>query len=194
MFRAIPETSRMSQQYSGTALSRAVSKGGVSRSGLVLPCLSFFSFFGDFPVFSGIFSISWGAFPYLSFPLSRPIHSGKETYEEQPRKGPRHNSDLSRKKVGNPPVWKLSTPVAKTWRSCVCVWKATLALKLNLCTGTGWRACFHIFFTPPGPYDFPGKISTIIRTGDCFARIMFRGTRYWYANFASLAGNMDSPT
>ena len=45
--------------------------------------------------FSGPF---WGALT-----LSRPI---KSTYEEQSRKGPRHNLDLSRKKWETPPVWK----------------------------------------------------------------------------------------
>ena len=40
----------------------------------------------------------------MSFPLSRPIHS---TNEEQSRKGPRHNPDLSRKS-GKPPG--LETP------------------------------------------------------------------------------------
>ena len=90
-------------------LNGGVSNGGVSRSGLVLPFSSFFVLFGTFPDFSGIFPICSGmvrGFSDLSFPLSRPI---KSTYEEQSRKGPRHNLDLSRKKwetpgFGNPPV------------------------------------------------------------------------------------------
>ena len=51
-------------------LNGGVSNGGVSRSGLVLPFLSCFCPFWDFPEFSGIFPISrgWsGNFPDLSF-------------------------------------------------------------------------------------------------------------------------------
>ena len=74
----------------------------------------FLSFFGTFPIFSGIFPILlWdgpGIFPIRPFSLSRPFQS---TYEEQSRKGPRHNLDLSRKKwespwFGNPLVQLLS--------------------------------------------------------------------------------------
>ena len=88
------------------AAKRGVSKGGVSRSGLVLPFLSFLGlsrFFQDFPDLLGE---GPGIFPIRPFSFSRPI---KSTYEEQSRKGPRHNLDLSRKKretprFGNPPV------------------------------------------------------------------------------------------
>ena len=87
-------------------LNGGVSNGGVSRSGLVLPFLSFLGlsrFFWDFPDLLGDGA---GIFPIRPFPLSRPI---KSTYEEQSRKGPRHNLDLSRTKwetpgFGNPPV------------------------------------------------------------------------------------------
>ena len=68
------------------AAKRGVSNGGVSRSGLVLPFLSFLGlsqFFWDFP----------------------PI---KSTCEDQSRNGPRHNLDLSRKKWETPPG--LETP------------------------------------------------------------------------------------
>ena len=86
--------------------------GGGSRSGLVLPFLSFLSFFvpfGTFPIFPGFSRFARGRSgncPIRPFPLSRPI---KSTYEEQSRKGPRHNLDLSRKRwetpgFGNPPV------------------------------------------------------------------------------------------
>ena len=47
--------------------------------------------------------------------------------------------------------------------------------KLNLRTGTGWRAFFQFMFGPPGPYDFPGKKSRILRTGDCFASVNLFG-------------------
>ena len=53
-------------------------------------------FFWDFPDFLGD---GPGIFPICPFPLSRPI---KSTYEEQSRKGPRHNLDLSRKKWETP--------------------------------------------------------------------------------------------
>ena len=97
-------------------LNGGVSNGGVSRSGLVLPFLSFFVLFCPFLSFLGLSRFSRdfpdlladgpGIFPICPFPLSRPI---KSTYEEQSRKGPRHNLDLSRKKwetpgFGNPPA------------------------------------------------------------------------------------------
>ena len=47
--------------------------------------------------------------------------------------------------------------------------------KLNLRTGTGWRPSLLIFCGPPGPYDFPGKISKIFRTGDFSPFKMFGG-------------------
>ena len=68
--------------------------------------LSFlFCLFWDFPDFLGFSPFVWdcpGIFPICPSRLSRPSNS---TYEEQSRKGPRHNPDLSRKKVGNPLVW-----------------------------------------------------------------------------------------
>ena len=91
-------------------LNGGVSNGGVSRSGLVLPFLSFLGlsrFFWDFP---NLLGDGPGILPIRPFPLSRPI---KSTYEEQSRKGPRHNLDLSRKKwetpgFGNTRAWLLS--------------------------------------------------------------------------------------
>ena len=82
--------------------------GGVSNGGfpdldlsfLFCPFLSFLGlsrFFRDFPDLLGD---GPGIFPICPFPLSRPI---KSTYEEQSRKGPRHNLDLSRKVSGKPP-------------------------------------------------------------------------------------------
>ena len=83
-------------------LNGGVSNGGVSRSGLVLPFCPFLSFLGlsrffwDFPDLLGD---GPGIFPICPFPLSRPI---KSTHEEQSRKGPRHNLDLSRKSGKHP--------------------------------------------------------------------------------------------
>ena len=79
---------------------------GVSRSGLVLPFLSFLGLFLIFPGFSRFLPGDRpGIFPICPFPLSRPMNS---TYEEQSRKGLRHNPDLSQKKgkpqFGNPLV------------------------------------------------------------------------------------------
>ena len=116
------------------------SNGGVSRSGLVLPFVSFSSFLGlsrffrDFPDLPGD---GPGIFPICPFPLSRPIHS---TYEEQSGKRTQQNPDLSRKKwetprFGNPPgletrlVWKPPSVARQEyhpelerevqgWRSC----------------------------------------------------------------------------
>ena len=67
---------------------------------LFCPFLGLSRFFRDFPDLLGD---GPGIFPICPFPLSQPI---KSTYEEQSRKGPRHNLDLSRKKVGNTRVWK----------------------------------------------------------------------------------------
>ena len=124
------------------ANSRAGQRGGfkrgVSRSGLVLPFLSFFVLFRTFPSFSGFsrFALGlFGDFPVCPFSLSRPIQSA---YEEQSRKGPWHNLDLSPKKSGKPPVWKPAglaslnqplppTPFRNLWQnlrgtsSCVCL-------------------------------------------------------------------------
>ena len=91
-------------------LNGGVSNGGfpdLDLSFLFCPFLSFLGlsrFFWDFPDLLGD---SPGIFPICPFPLSRPIKS--TYYEEQSRKVPRHNLDLSRKKwetpgFGNPPV------------------------------------------------------------------------------------------
>ena len=76
-------------------LNRGGSNGGASQSRLARPDLSFFVPFGTFPMVFGIFPICPGIFPVCPFPLSWPTNSA---YEEQSRKGPRHNLDLSRKK------------------------------------------------------------------------------------------------
>ena len=94
--------------------SRAAKRGGFKRGGFpIWTCPSFFVLFcpfWDFPDLLGDFPDLLrdgpGIFPICPFPLSRPI---KSTYEEQSRKGPRHNLDLPRKKwetpgFGNPPV------------------------------------------------------------------------------------------
>ena len=88
-----------SSSFSQEPLNRGVSNRGCSRSGLVLPFLSFLGlsrFFRDFPDLLGD---GPGIFPIRPFSLSRPI---KSTYEEQSRKGPRHNLDLSRKRWETP--------------------------------------------------------------------------------------------
>ena len=90
-----------------------VSNAGASRSGLVL---FFCVLFWDFPDllrdFPDLLGDGPGIFPICLFLLSRPI---KSTYEEQSRKGPRHNLDLSRKKVWNPPVWKPPGLASLNW-------------------------------------------------------------------------------
>ena len=86
--------------------SRAAKRGGgsnrgVSRSGLVLTFCPLLSFLGLSRFFRDLPDLSRDGpriFPICP-PLSRPINS---TYEEQSRKGPRHNPDLSRKS-GKPP-------------------------------------------------------------------------------------------
>ena len=69
----------------------------------LLTFLGLSRFFWDFPDLLGD---GPGIFPICPFPLSQPI---KSPYEEQSRKGPRHNLDLSRKRwetpgFGNTPV------------------------------------------------------------------------------------------
>ena len=94
---------------------RAAKQGGFKRGVfLIWTCPSFFVLFRpfwDFPDFFWDFPDLLGGspriFPICPFPLSRPIL--KSAYEEQSRKGPRHNLDLSRKKwetpgFGTPPV------------------------------------------------------------------------------------------
>ena len=108
------------QPASAAQISRAAKRGCFKRGGfpiwtcpsffvLFCPFLSFFVLFGIFPIFPGfpdLLGDGPGIFPIRPFSLSRPL---KSTYEEQCRKGPRHNRDLSRKKwetpgFGNPPV------------------------------------------------------------------------------------------
>ena len=81
--------------------SRAARWGGFNRGfrryGLVCPNL-FFCPFWDFPIFAGFSRFVRGIFPIYPFPLSQPINS---TYEEQSRKGPRHNFGAFPN-----PIWK----------------------------------------------------------------------------------------
>ena len=93
---------------SATLYSRALN-GGFQTGGvpdldlsfLFLSLLGLSRFFWDFPDLLGD---GPGNFPIYLFSLARPF---KGTYEEQSRKGPRHNPDLSRKKwEAPPPVWK----------------------------------------------------------------------------------------
>ena len=87
---------------------RAAKRGCFKRGGFpIWTCPSFFVLFWDFPGdFPDLRRDGLGIFPIGPFPLSQPI---KSTYEEQSRKGPRHNLDHSRKKwetpgFGNTPV------------------------------------------------------------------------------------------
>ena len=94
--------------------SRATKRGCFKRGGCpIWTCPSFFVLFcpfWDFPDFSGIFPICSGMVRGFSrFVLFLLLGLFKSTYEEQSRKGPRHNLDLSPKKwetpgFGNPPV------------------------------------------------------------------------------------------
>ena len=94
----------MRRARNNPSVSRAAKRGCFKRGGfpdldlsfLFCPFLSFWDFPGDFPDLLGD---GPGIFPICPFPLSRPI---KSTYEEQSRKGPRHNLDLSRKKWETP--------------------------------------------------------------------------------------------
>ena len=73
---------------------------GLDLSFLFCPFFSFLGlsrFFWDFPDLLGD---GPGTLPICPSPLSRPK---KSTYEEQSRKGPRHNLDLSRKKFRSRP-------------------------------------------------------------------------------------------
>ena len=82
---------------SSRAGRRGVSDGGVSRSGLVLPFLSFFVLSVSFPIFWG-FSRSVrglsGHFPDLSFSF---LFLSLLTGLTRNSPGPQHNPDLSRK-------------------------------------------------------------------------------------------------
>ena len=91
--------------------SRAAKRGSFKRGGF--PDLDLFVLFCPFLSFLGLSRFFWdfpdllgdgpGIFPISPFPLSRSI---KSPHEEQSRKGPRHNLDLSQKKWEAPPVWK----------------------------------------------------------------------------------------
>ncbi len=94
------------QEHKGEGVSPHIMILRITCPPLALPLdmsvLGLSRFFPDFPDLLGD---GPGTFPICPFPLSRPI---KSTYEEQSRKGPRHNLDLSRKKwetpgFGNPP-------------------------------------------------------------------------------------------
>ena len=77
--------------------------GGFPDLDLFLSFFVLFCPFWDFPDFCrdypDLLGDGPGIFPIRPFSLSRPI---KSTCEEQSRKGPRHNLDLSRKKLETP--------------------------------------------------------------------------------------------
>ena len=58
--------------------------------------------------------------------------------------------------------------------------------KLNLRTGTGWRAVFQMFLDSLVHKIFLEELCKITHTGDFSPIKIFGGTRYWYANFSSL--------
>ena len=72
--------------------SSAAKRGGFKRGDFpIWTCPSFFVLFCPFRDFPDLSGDSSGIFPICPFPLSRPINSA---YEEQSRKGLRHNLDL----------------------------------------------------------------------------------------------------
>ena len=79
---------------------------------------------------------------------------------------------------------------AQTPRNGRSAWGFLGIRLLNLCTGTGWREFSNIVSPPPpAPRSmwFPwGNKQNHFRAGDFFPTKIFRGTRYWYANFSSL--------
>ena len=87
--------------------SKAAKRGGFQTGGfpdldlsfLFCPFLSFLGFSRFFWDFPDLLGDGPGIFPICPFPFSRPI---KSTYEDQSRKGPRHNLDLSRKNGKSP--------------------------------------------------------------------------------------------
>ena len=88
-FLVLPAHPSIQGRYTGVFQT-----GGASRSGLVLPFCPFWDFSRFFWDFPDLLGDGPGIFLICPFPLSlsRPI---KSTYEEQSRKGPRHNLDLS---------------------------------------------------------------------------------------------------
>ena len=89
------------------AAKQGGSKRGASRSGLVL----FFDYFSDFPDFPGFSRFVWGFSRFFLF-LSLNSRLLKAPTRNSPKRGPRHNPDLSPKKwetplLGNPLVYLL---------------------------------------------------------------------------------------
>ena len=124
------------------AAKRGVSNGGVSRSGLVLPFLSFLGL-PDFSGFSRFARGRSGDFPDSSLFLFLGLIKRRGTVP----KGPRHNLDLSRKKwetpgFGTPPglaalksLWEFWSTPASVLSLClfVCVCPSvSLSLSLSL--------------------------------------------------------------
>ena len=84
-------------------LNGGVSNGEVSRSGLVLPFLSFFVLFGTFPIFLGFSSgMVWGFSRFVLFLFLGLLRAPKRNSPE----GSATQSGPFPKKVGNPRVWK----------------------------------------------------------------------------------------
>ena len=100
-WRFLPLWRRTQETYRN--ISRAAKRGGFKRGDFPIwtcpSCFVLFCPFWDFPDFSDLLGDGSGIFPISPFPLSRPI---KSTYEEQSRKDPRHNLDLSQRKWETP--------------------------------------------------------------------------------------------
>ena len=94
-----PHTRQKYEQKSGQNMTLNASKQGKFDSlgpmflFIFLPCMWGLGFQNESPI--------WGYFPDLVF-SSLSVDSNKSTCEEQSRKGPRNNQDLSRKKDGKP--------------------------------------------------------------------------------------------
>ena len=112
----VPSTQKVScfEFFGASGFYQGPKRGGFKRGGFpIWTCPSFFVLFGTFPIFPGFsrFARGWSGDGSGDGPGIRPFFVSqliKSTYEEQSRKGPRHNLDLSRKKwetprFGNPP-------------------------------------------------------------------------------------------
>ena len=190
-------------------------RGGFKRGGFpIWTCPSFFvpwlsflglpRFFRNFPDLSGD-----------SSGLYRPINSA---YEEQSRKGPRHNLDLSRKKVGNPRFGNpgLASPKHMTGRPAdhtmemnggSCIVRHTHPLHISVCLSGGVRVGFRVRFQVvkvpiaggfpvENPTEKANRLKALLRGislseyGSKGSRVRLRGL----SEYGSLAYLVERPT